>query len=133
MGRLQDSRAHGTPADVQTQPSASPVVGVTQESNRKARIASYGLTLEHFERLLTAQGYACGVCHEPFKAGQRIHVDHDHACCKDKCRSCGKCVRGLLCHVFNIALGHIELRYCLSRLYLDNPPAQFVARFRHAA
>jgi Recombination endonuclease VII len=101
--------------------------------NRKARIASYGLTLEDFDRLLKAQEYACGMCHEPFEEGQRIHVDHDHACCSDKCRSCGECIRGLLCHVCNIALGHIERRYALARPYLDNPPAQLVARARRAA
>ena len=100
---------------------------------RKYRISSYGLTEASFAQLLLAQEYACGMCHEPFKEGQRVHVDHDHACCRDKCRSCGKCVRGLLCHVCNIALGHIERRYALSRLYLDNPPAQLVARARRAA
>jgi hypothetical protein len=104
-----------------------------KKSKRKYRISSYGLTEASFAQLLLAQDYACGMCHEPFKEGQRIHVDHDHACCKDKCRSCGKCVRGLLCHVCNIALGHIERRYALSRLYLDNPPAQLVARARRAA
>ncbi len=104
-----------------------------KKSNRKARIASYGLTLDHFDRLLKAQAYACGMCHEPFKEGQRIHVDHDHACCKDKCRSCGKCVRGLLCHVCNIALGHIEHRYALARQYLANPPAQLVGKTCRAA
>jgi hypothetical protein len=104
-----------------------------KKSARKARLASYGLTQEQFDRMLKAQGYACGMCHEPFEDGQRVHVDHDHACCREKNRSCGKCVRGLLCHVCNIALGHIERRYALSRLYLDNPPAQLIARPRRAA
>jgi hypothetical protein len=69
-----------------------------KKSARKARLASYGLTLEQFDRMLKAQGNACGMCHEPFEDGQRVHVDHDHACCRSKNRSCGKCVRGLLCH-----------------------------------
>ena len=104
-----------------------------KKSARKSRLASYGLTLEHFDLLLKAQDYACGMCHEPFAEGQSIHVDHDHACCKGNCRSCGKCVRGLLCHVCNVALGHIERRYALARPYLDSPPAQLVARTRRAA
>jgi recombination endonuclease VII len=92
-----------------------------KKSNRKSRLASYGLTQEKFDQILEQQGHACGMCHTPFEAGQRIHVDHDHACCKARNRSCGECVRGLLCHVCNIALGHIEARYALARAYLDNP------------
>ena len=92
-----------------------------KKSNRKYRISSYGLTQEQFDRLLDAQQYACGMCHEPFEDGQLIHVDHDHACCKEKNRSCGQCVRGLLCHICNIALGHIERRYAMARAYLDKP------------
>ena len=38
------------------------------------------------------------MCRELFAEGQLIHVDHDHECCRMKNRSCGKCVRGLLCH-----------------------------------
>ncbi len=93
-----------------------------RKSNRKYRISSYGLTREQFDSLLAAQQYACGMCHEPFRDGQLIHVDHDHACCWAKNRSCGKCIRGLLCHTCNIALGHIERRYAMARVYLDSPP-----------
>ena len=69
-----------------------------KKSNRKYRIASYGLTQDDFNLLLKIQGYACGMCRELFAEGQLIHVDHDHGCCPVKNRSCGKCVRGLLCH-----------------------------------
>lgn len=97
-----------------------------KKSNRKYRISSYGLTQEQFDRLLAAQQFACGTCHKPFEEGQRIHVDHDHACCKQKNRSCGKCIRGLLCHTCNIALGHIERRYAMASAYLDSPPIWLV-------
>ncbi len=92
-----------------------------RKSSRKYRIASYGLTQEQFDRLLAAQQHACGTCDEPFEEGQLIHVDHGHACCRGKNRSCGECIRGLLCHTCNIALGHIERRYAMARAYLDNP------------
>jgi hypothetical protein len=95
-----------------------------KKSNRKYRISSYGLTQEQFTRLLNLQQNACGMCHDPFKDGQPIHVDHDHACCRGKNRSCGKCIRGLLCHTCNIALGHIERRYAMARSYLDSSPAR---------
>jgi hypothetical protein len=64
-------------------------------------------------------GYARGMCREPFEEGQLIYVDHDHGCCRAKNRSCGKGVRGLLCHGCNIALGHIEHRNAMARAYLD--------------
>lgn len=98
-----------------------------KKSNRKYRLSSYGLTQEQYERLLTAQLYACSMCQEPFEKGQLIHVDHDHRCCQKKNQSCGRCVRGLLCHSCNIALGHIGRRYAIARAYLDNPPGRLIA------
>jgi len=102
---------------------------VRKKSNRKYRISSYGLTQQQFDRLLDAQQHACGMCHELFEKGQIIHVDHDHACCNRKNRSCGECIRGLLCQTCNIALGHIERRSAMARAYLDSPPV----RSRNAA
>jgi hypothetical protein len=92
-----------------------------KKSNRRYRISSYKLTEATFAQILLAQDNACGMCHKPFEDGQLIHVDHDHACCADENRSCGECVRGLLCHACNIALGHIERRYAMARAYLDGP------------
>ncbi len=63
---------------------------------------------------------------EALCARQLIHVDHDHACCRGKSRSCGECIRGLLCHTWNIALGHIERRYAMARAYLDSPPVRLL-------
>jgi Recombination endonuclease VII len=99
-----------------------------KKSNRKYRISLYGLTQEQFKRLLEVQGHACGMCHKPFADGQLVHVDHDHGCCPEKNRSCGNCVRGLLCHTCNISLGHVERRYELARAYLDSPGWQSVVR-----
>lgn len=96
--------------------------------NRAWRLRKYELTGEQFSPfLLESQGHSCGMCHEPFKAGRRICVDHDHACCPDRERSCGKCVRGLLCLRCNAALGHIENLGQLARVYLNKPSVAAVA------
>ncbi len=68
------------------------------------------------------------MCRKPFEEEQPIFVDHDHACCPDEKYSCGKCVRGLLDLSCNTSLGHIERKYEMARAYLDNPPAQLLAR-----
>jgi len=50
----------------------------------------HGLAQEDFDLLLDFQGYARGMCRNPFEEGQLIHVDHDHACCQKKNRSYGE-------------------------------------------
>ena len=36
-----------------------------------------------------------------------LHIDHDHTCCPGR-RSCGKCVRGILCARHNLLIGQFE-------------------------
>jgi len=76
---------------------------------------------------------ACAMCGSPFKDGQPVFIDHDHACCPAEKTSCGKCVRGLLDLSCNTALGHIERKFDLARAYLDNPPGRLIVRVEHAA
>jgi hypothetical protein len=65
----------------------------------------FGLTLERFESMLEEQNYSCAVCACKTPGGQGSwHVDHDHSCC-DKVKTCGKCVRGILCVRCNSGLG----------------------------
>lgn len=70
----------------------------------------YRLSLETYRAMLLAQGGACAICKVDAPTDirtSRFHVDHDHACCPGK-RSCGRCVRGLLCHACNTALGNFQ-------------------------
>ena len=67
----------------------------------------YGLTPESYAALLGAHGGGCAICGAMPNA-QRFPVDHDHDCCPDAKRSCGKCVRGILCVPCNVALGRLE-------------------------
>lgn len=39
--------------------------------------------------------------------GRTLVVDHDHGCCPGQ-KSCGNCIRGLLCDNCNIGLGHFK-------------------------
>lgn len=74
-----------------------------------ARIARvYGLDAATFQALNKAQGGACSICRSVFDATNVPAVDHDHKCCPDRARSCGKCVRGLLCARCNLALGGMD-------------------------
>lgn len=57
----------------------------------------YKMTLEEYEAMLVAQDGHCATCPiTPEQNGRALDVDHDHDCCPGK-RSCGRCVRGLLC------------------------------------
>jgi hypothetical protein len=70
------------------------------------RLTSYSLSQERYAAILDAQEAACAVCREPDATGRDLAVDHDHRCCPGP-RSCGKCVRGLLCGRCNLGLGRL--------------------------
>lgn len=66
----------------------------------------YNITLQQYNELLESQERKCKICKRDvtlFK--KRLAIDHNHLCCSAKRRSCGKCIRGLLCEDCNRALG----------------------------
>jgi hypothetical protein len=65
----------------------------------------YGMTVEQYDAMLEAQGGGCAVCGGGTQDGRRLHVDHDHGCCPGR-RSCGRCIRGILCRACNLMLGN---------------------------
>lgn len=77
----------------------------TQESIRRRELL-YQLSDKDFQNLLNRQNHACAICLTPFDERQ-AHVDHNHSCCSGP-RSCGKCIRGLLCHFCNTAIGKLN-------------------------
>ena len=64
----------------------------------------FGLTKERYEQMWLAQGNKCAGCLKEFEQLSDIRVDHDHACCPGV-NSCGKCVRGMVCHNCNVIMG----------------------------
>lgn len=69
------------------------------------RLPRYGITYDQFQTMLRDQGGACYLCEEVKE--KTLCVDHDHRCCPGS-RSCGKCVRGLLCSNCNKLVGYAE-------------------------
>lgn len=61
----------------------------------------YGIGLDQYEDILEAQGGRCAICGD---SESKLFVDHDHSCCEGH-KSCGKCVRGLLCRLCNAGIG----------------------------
>jgi hypothetical protein len=87
-----------------------------QARRRRRRLRLYGLTPAAYDALLEAQGGGCAVCGAPpdsvRAAGRALAVDHDHSCClaagHADARTCGQCVRGLLCRTCNQLVGSLE-------------------------
>lgn len=72
---------------------------------KRERLGKYGLSIEQYNAMLAAQGNVCAICRRDFKGNKDCHVDHDHLCCPEDARSCGHCVRGLICSGCNNGLG----------------------------
>lgn len=78
---------------------------VTQERRWEAGLKTrYGLNADGFYRLFETQGGVCAVCGSDDPRGKNWVVDHDHSCCPGK-KTCGLCIRGILCSPCNSAIG----------------------------
>ena len=98
---------------------------------RHVRLASYGLTPQDFEEILRQQGGGCAICQT--KDTERWAIDHDHACCQNN-KTCGKCIRGILCFPCNQALGLFKdsaenIARALNYIAHSNSPGQEGSRF----
>ena len=77
--------------------------------NRNRLLSKYGMTQEMFDDMLAAQGGACAICKRTEPIGNGWVIDHDHSCCDTSTRkTCGSCVRGILCTNCNTALGKFQ-------------------------
>ena|SRR5690349_4226398 len=78
------------------------------------RFSQHGLTLDQYHAIAERQDFLCACCKQEPVAGQGsgrspdgFHIDHDHDCCPGE-KSCGKCVRGLLCETCNVGIGMLK-------------------------
>ena len=62
----------------------------------------YKITLEIYNKVLDEQNGVCAICKGTWS--KVLVVDHDHDCCPDE-KTCGKCLRALLCGSCNAGLG----------------------------
>lgn len=67
------------------------------------RFKRHNISKDFYDSLYKKQDSVCALC----KRNRKLVIDHDHNCCPNK-RSCGKCVRGLLCDSCNKHLGWFE-------------------------
>lgn len=81
---------------------------VKQRRADEIREQRYHVSPGRFAEMLMEQGGRCLVCGVHYtECKNAFSVDHDHGCCPGD-RSCGKCVRGLLCHACNVGLGYFK-------------------------
>lgn len=70
-------------------------------------VRMYGITGQQYQVMLGMQEGLCAICARACPTGKYLSVDHDHKCCPGQ-RSCGKCVRRLLCASCNSGMGHFR-------------------------
>lgn len=108
--KCRDCGAHKPAADFHRSPSALDGRQSQCKLCTRARhlMRQYGLTQERFAAMLASQNGGCAICGTATPGGSgAFHVDHDHTCCPGE-KTCGACVRGLLCKGCNTRLGYIE-------------------------
>jgi len=79
---------------------------MTPDRRRRNKLSlRYGLTVEQYEEMLTAQDGVCAICGSLPLPGVSLCVDHDHRCCPGE-KTCGRCLRKLLCTPCNLVIGY---------------------------
>lgn len=76
---------------------------VKLNSGRDKNWKRHGITEQKFNEMLDKNSGLCYAC----SINKATNIDHDHNCCPG-IRSCGNCIRGLLCNQCNTALGLVK-------------------------
>ncbi len=71
------------------------------------RKSLYKITPEKYRELIKKQKGKCLICKKLFPTNKNPSVDHDKKCCPSG-KSCGKCIRGILCGACNAGIGLLK-------------------------
>ena len=91
-----------------TEAKIKPVSNVKEDNpkayiNRKSQLKQrFNMEIDDF---VARSADGCEICGD--KPERNLQVDHDHNCC-DSTKTCGKCVRGIVCHTCNTAIDKME-------------------------
>lgn len=107
------------------------------DQSLRRRALRYGVSVDFIEQMRSDQEDCCAICPNPLLDGKDgFHIDHDHGCCPGQSKSCGKCIRGLLCGGCNMGLGGFRddisnlesaIRYMAQWIAREDDPAAAVA------
>ena len=75
------------------------LAAVKEEHRARVLMSRFGLTVDAYDAMVNVQGGVCAICREQCASGMRLSVDHDHMTGE---------VRGLLCKICNVAIGHLK-------------------------
>ena len=80
--------------------------------SREQMLKDHGINQRIYDEMLSDQNGVCKTCRKPEThmyqgVVVQLAVDHDHGHCPGK-KGCSECVRGLLCHDCNAALGYFN-------------------------
>ena len=78
-----------------------------EQGRKYAMKYRFGITQEQYDRMFVEQNGICAICENVSDNGQLLCIDHDHSCCPGR-KTCGECIRGLLCTRCNMAIGQLR-------------------------
>lgn len=74
---------------------------------QKKRFAKFSISEEDYYAIVDAFKGVCGICQSPPNPDRDFAIDHDHSCCPGN-KSCGQCIRGILCLECNLRMSWVD-------------------------